>query len=248
MKKRIIIAIDGPAGAGKSTVSKLVAQKLKLLYIDSGAMYRALTVGVINKGIKPTDSKAIVSLAKKCRIGLKTGSGKKFKVTLNNVDITEKLRSKEVNTYVSDVAKIKEVRSILTEAQRKLAKKGGAVIEGRDIGTVVFPDAHFKFFLDASIEERARRRYKEIKGKIKMSLREVRENVRKRDKIDSSRKVAPLRKANDAIYIDTTKMGIKEVVNLILGYIRNGTKKDKESELLKERLLEEPFCSSCCVY
>lgn len=216
MAKGFVVAIDGPAGSGKSTVAKLIAQKLGLLYIDTGAMYRALTLAVINKKIKLRNIPAIVNLAKKCRIELKNNINGGLKVMLDGLDVTEAIRAPRVNSHVSDVAKIREVRSIMVLEQRSLAWGRNVVLEGRDIGTVVFPGARFKFFLDASVGERAKRRHKEVKVEQKLSLREVRQNVETRDKIDSSRDVGPLKKAQDAIPIDTTNMTIEEVVETLL--------------------------------
>lgn len=213
-----MVAIDGPAGSGKSTVAKLIAKRLNLLYIDTGAMYRALTLAALNKNISPSDSTSVINLAKKIRIKLED-SPQGLKVVLNGVDVTSDIRTPQVNTSVSDIAKIKEVREIMVLEQRKLAQGRSVVLEGRDIGTVVFPEAKFKFFLDARVDERAKRRFKEMQG---VSIDEVKTNVKQRDKIDSGRKIAPLKCADDAVYIDTTKMSIEEVVNTILKYVKHG--------------------------
>ena len=210
-----VVAIDGPAGSGKSTVAKRIAKRLNLLYIDTGAMYRALTLAALNKNISPLDRTSVINLAKKSRIKLEH-SPKGLKVALNGVDVTCDIRTPQVNTCVSDIAKIKEVRAIMVLEQRKLAQGMNVVLEGRDIGTVVFPKAKFKFFLDASVDERAKRRFKEMQG---VSIDEVKTNVKQRDKIDSGRKIAPLKRADDAVYIDTTKMSIEEVDKTILNYI-----------------------------
>lgn len=213
-----MVAIDGPAGSGKSTVAKLIAKRLNLLYIDTGAMYRALTLAALNKNISPSDSASVINLAKKIRIKLED-SPSGLKVVLNGVDVTSDIRTPQVNTSVSDIAKIKEVREIMVLEQRKLAQGRSVVLEGRDIGTVVFPEAKFKFFLDARVDERAKRRFKEMQG---VSIEEVKTNVKQRDKIDSGRKIAPLKRADDAVYIDTTKMSIEEAVNTILKYVKHG--------------------------
>lgn len=220
MNRGTVVAIDGPAGSGKSTVAKLLAKKLNLLYIDTGAMYRALTLAVLGRGIEVADPRSIIVLAKKCRIGLENTSDGNIKVTLDNVDVTKSIRIKAVDSLVSDIARIGGVREIMVHLQRRLARCGRAVLEGRDIGTVVFPDADFKFFLDADVDERTKRRYKQIKTKFKTTFSEIKENVRKRDKIDSARCIGPLKKADDAIYIDTTSLTIKEVVDVILKHIR----------------------------
>lgn len=214
--KGIVIAIDGPAGSGKSTVAKIIAKKLKLLYIDTGAMYRAVTLGTVEKGIAPSDVPAVIDFARRARIDLENAPGESLRVKLNGADVSEEIRSQKVNSRVSDIAKIKEVRQVMVKEQRRLGENGNVVLEGRDIGTVVFPDADFKFFLDASVDERAKRRYEEIKEKENLSFKEVKQNVEARDKIDSSRDVGPLKKAQDAIPIDTTNMTIVEVVETLL--------------------------------
>jgi len=219
MSKSLIIAIDGPAGSGKSTIAKFLAEKLKLLYIDTGAMYRAVTLNVLNNRIDPSNTEQVSEIAANSRIGLKRNNNGLI-VMLNDKDVTEQIRSKEVNAAVSDIAKIKEVRKIMVKQQQMLGKGGGVILEGRDIGTVVFPDADFKFFLDAAPGERARRRYDEIKGKYAVTLTEIERNVSRRDNIDSNREAGPLKQAADAVYIDTTDLTIEEVVERILKIIR----------------------------
>ncbi|PIQ89859.1 MAG: cytidylate kinase [Candidatus Omnitrophica bacterium CG11_big_fil_rev_8_21_14_0_20_42_13] len=219
MSKSLIIAIDGPAGSGKSTIAKFLAEKLKLLYIDTGAMYRAVTLNVLNNRIDPSNAEQVSEIAANSRIGLKRNNNGLI-VMLNDKDVTEQIRSKEVNAAVSDIAKIKEVRKIMVKQQQMLGKGGGVILEGRDIGTVVFPDADFKFFLDAAPGERARRRYDEIKGKYAVTLTEIERNVSRRDNIDSNREAGPLKQAADAVYIDTTDLTIEEVVERILKIIR----------------------------
>ena len=179
----MIIAIDGPAGAGKSTVAKLLAKKLKFLYLDTGAMYRALTL----------------------------------KVLLDGSDVSSAIRQPVITQFVSDIAKIGDVRKIMVELQRKLGGQGDAVLDGRDIGTVVFPDAHRKFYVDADFKERVNRRYKEALGLGQnVTFEGVAEDLSNRDTIDSNRKVAPLKQAEDAIYVDTTNLSIEEVVDKLL--------------------------------
>ncbi|MDD5005658.1 MAG: (d)CMP kinase [Candidatus Omnitrophica bacterium] len=218
--KEIIIAIDGPAGAGKSTVAKLIAQKLGFFYIDTGALYRALTLKAKRLNLNLKDEKSISDLLKKTNIGLEYDKNN-LRVTLDGEDISKEIRKPYVTDGVSDVAKIKEVREIMTTLQRKLAENNNSVLEGRDIGTVVFPNAQYKFFLDADFNERVNRRFKELEEKkenINMEL--VANDLSTRDKIDSTRKIAPLKKAEDAIYIDTTNLSIEEVVNKVISWIK----------------------------
>jgi len=217
----MIIAIDGPAGAGKSTVAKRIAKRLKILYIDTGAMYRAVTLKVIDNKVDINDEEKIVNIVKNSRIELKnTPSG--LKIYLDGKDVTKKIREPRVTKFVSEVSQIVPLRKMMVRLQRKIAKTHrGAILDGRDIGTVVFPDADYKFYLDADLEERIKRRYKELKESGEdVSLEEVRKNILKRDRIDSTRSYAPLKKAEDAIYIDTTNMNIEEVVKRILREIK----------------------------
>ncbi len=220
MSKGLIIAIDGPAGSGKSTSAKLLAQKLGYLYIDTGAMYRAITYLAIENNSIDDDEK-IVELARDCFLVLEYESGKLF-VKLNGSDVTSRIRENDVNDHVSDVSKIGELRKLLVEKQRNIAKRShGVVMEGRDIATVVFPNADVKIFLTASLDERANRRTKEIEGNgSKVSVVDVKNNLSTRDKIDSSRDDSPLMKAEDAVLIDTTNTSIEEQVNLILKEVK----------------------------
>lgn len=193
MKRKLIIAIDGTAGSGKSTLAQYLAKKLGYKYIDTGAMYRYLTYKALKEGIK--DTKGLVSLAKRTKFFFK-----------GNI-----IRYPNVSNMVSKVSAIKGVRKWMVKHQRALGKDGGVVAEGRDIGTVVFPDADIKFFLTASVKERAKRRYKELVQKgIKVAKKEVAKNIISRDTKDSSRKVSPLKPAKDAVIIDTTNLSIWE--------------------------------------
>jgi len=215
MIDKLIIAIDGPASSGKSTTAKLLAEKLGYLYIDTGAMYRAITLMAIRNKIL-NDSDKIINLAKKIDIQLKFENGK-TSVFVDGVDVSEEIRSMDVSNHVSPVSKIEEVRKIMVEKQRLMGKNGGVVMEGRDITTVVFPEADLKIFLTATIEERANRRVKEYISKgIDIDYQQVVENIKERDRIDSSREVSPLKKSEDAIEIDTSDLTIDEQVNLIL--------------------------------
>lgn len=220
MTKSFIIAIDGPASSGKSTSAMLVAQKLGYLYIDTGAMYRAITLLAIeNKVLNNYDE--VIALANASKIDLVYTAGT-TKVFLNERDVTEDIRSKEVNKFVSPISKISGVREALVKKQRILAQNNsGIVMEGRDIGSVVFPDADVKIFLTASIEQRTVRRVKEYDSKgIKVSIEEIKSNLESRDKIDSSRENSPLIKAPDAFEVDTSKVTIEQQVEIILEKVR----------------------------
>ncbi|MCX5656957.1 MAG: (d)CMP kinase [Candidatus Omnitrophica bacterium] len=216
-----IVAIDGPAGSGKSTVAKLVAKRLGYLYIDTGAMYRALTLKALKKGFNFKDEKSLVALAVDSRIELKGQSDGSLKIFLDGKDVSKRIREPDVNANISALSKLKEVRKNMVTRQRALAKNGWAVLEGRDIGTVVFPKARYKFYLDAEFKERVNRRHEEfISQNKKISRIKVRADLLRRDRSDKSRKVAPLKKAVDATYLDTTNFSIDEVVEKIVLYIR----------------------------
>ncbi|MCM8801557.1 MAG: (d)CMP kinase [Candidatus Omnitrophica bacterium] len=213
----MIIAIDGPSGAGKSTVAKILAKRLGFLYIDTGAMYRALTLKVLKNNIDINDKEKIIQLARNTQIDLKNDPEGNLLVCLDGQDVSLQIRQPQITRFVSEIARIKEVRQVMLDLQRKLGRKRDAVLDGRDIGTVVFPDAEKKFYIDADFKERLRRRYKELRELgYKVTLEDVESDLKNRDKIDSTREFAPLRKAEDAVYIDTTQMSIEEVVNKIL--------------------------------
>jgi cytidylate kinase len=217
----MIIAIDGPAGAGKSTVAKIVARELGFLYIDTGAMYRALTLKVLEKKIDLKDIPRIIEIARSASIDLKNSREGNLKIFLDAQDVTEEIRQPRITQFVSDIAKIKGVREVMLGMQRRLGKSANAVLDGRDIGTVVFPDADKKFYIDADFAERVGRRYKELRGLGQdVDMNAVESDLRNRDNIDSTRDIAPLRKAEDAIYIDTTNMTIEEVVERVLREIQ----------------------------
>ena len=221
MSKNLIIAIDGPAGSGKSTSAKLVAQKLGYLYIDTGAMYRAVTLLVSRNSIPLENIEKITELAENIDIKLEFVDGK-TSVFVSGENITEEIRTQNVNSNVSEISKIEGVRTALVAKQREMKDlDNGIVMEGRDIGTVVFPNADIKIFLTASIGQRTKRRVKEFEEKgIEVSLSEIKENIMHRDVIDSTRSVGPLKKAPDAVEIDTSKVTIEEQVNLILDVVK----------------------------
>ncbi len=216
--KKILIAIDGPAGSGKSTTAKLVARRLGYVYIDTGAMYRAITFRVLSSNVDPSKENSVVDLARTSDIGL-SGDGEP-RITLNGVDVTKAIRSEEVTANVSLVSSYPEVREIMVAKQRKLGSAKGCVIDGRDIGTVVFPDADLKFYIVANIMERARRRQEELSDNgVELPIHRVVEELKERDRKDSTRKTSPLRKADDAIEIDTTDLTVDEQVGIILNYV-----------------------------
>jgi CMP/dCMP kinase len=225
MSRKIIIAIDGPAGSGKSTSAKMVAQKLGYLYIDTGAMYRAVTYLALKNNII-NDIDEVSELAKNVNIELSYIDGKTY-VKADGVDITDEIRTFEVNSNVSPVSKIAEVRKALVEKQQIMGRQNsGVVMEGRDIATVVFPDADIKIFLTAEIDKRAERRMKEFSEKgNSFSIDEVKNNLIERDNIDSTREVSPLRKADDAYVVDTSSVTIDEQVNMIIDIAKKAAEK-----------------------
>ncbi|MGI8315378.1 (d)CMP kinase [Halobacillus mangrovi] len=214
------IAIDGPAAAGKSTVAKKVAEKLSIIYVDTGAMYRALTWKAIQENVTLEDEGALTELLKNTELKLvQSPSGQK--VVLNGDDVSEAIRTNEVTNRVSIVAKHKTVREEMVKRQQELVEEQGVVMDGRDIGTHVLPNADVKIFMVASVEERAERRHKENKQKgYESNLEEIKSDIRKRDEIDSNRKTAPLVKAEDAIEVDTTSLSIEEVVDKIISIVK----------------------------
>jgi cytidylate kinase len=220
LSKATTIAIDGPAASGKSTIGYLLAKSLGYLYLDTGAMYRAVALAALKRGIDIDDEEAVSSLARSIDLEIlpaKHDDGRQYTVLLDGEDVTWQIRSPEVNSVVSHVSAYPVVRRAMTELQREIGKRGKVVMVGRDIGTVVMPDADLKIYLDASVEERARRRYRDLlERKSDVSLEEVIEQIKKRDTIDSGRALAPLRPAKDAFIIDTTDMCIDDVLNKAL--------------------------------
>lgn len=219
-----IVGIDGPAGSGKGTVTKQIANKLGLVNIDTGSTYRCVALEVLNRNISLEDKEKIIEVAKDIKIDIEsTPSGDL--VYLNGKDVTKKIRSKEVTKIVSPVSSIKEVRYVMVDLQRKLAEGKNIIMEGRDICTYVFPNADVKIYLDASIEERAKRRYKENQEKnIDMTYEEVYENIRKRDENDKAKEIGALKLAEDSIIVDTTNLSIDKVVEKIIEIIKRKIK------------------------
>ena len=223
-----VVAIDGPAGTGKGTVTKILSKKFNLVNIDTGATYRCVTLDMINKGIKLDELDKIKELLKNINIDIKQEKNKQT-IFLNGEDVTSKIRSKEVSSLVSQVSSIKDVRLSMVDLQRKMAKGKDVIMEGRDIGTYVFPAADVKIYLDADLEERAKRRFKQNKENgIEMSYVEILENIKKRDENDKKKEIGALKVAHDAEVIDSTSMSIKEVVREISNIIE---KKKKEIKL-----------------
>ncbi|MCF3941656.1 (d)CMP kinase [Oceanobacillus alkalisoli] len=221
------IAIDGPAAAGKSTVAKIVADKLNYIYVDTGAMYRALTLKALNDKVDPSDDDAVLDLLMNTNIEL-TNDSTGQRVILDGKDVTEEIRYQPVSANVSYVAKLSTVRQEMLERQRELAKDRGVVMDGRDIGTHVLPNAQVKIFLVASVDERAKRRHDENIAKgIPSDLEQLKAEIEKRDEIDSNRETAPLVRADDAIEVDTTSLSIDEVVRSILQEVEKY--KDKQN-------------------
>jgi len=218
----MIIAIDGPAGSGKSTVAKLVAKHTGFLYIDTGAMYRALTLKVIEAKIDPKDEHAVCELAQRTNIDLIPNDHGPIQVLLDGLDVSVAIREPRVTRHVSDIARIGRVRDILVKLQRKLGAERDCIMDGRDIGTAVFPNADKKFYIDAAFDVRVERRYKDlINLKIKgVSREQVAADLKNRDTIDSTREHSPLKKADDAVFIDTTGMTIDQVVAAVMSGVR----------------------------
>ena len=217
-----VIAIDGPAGSGKGTVSKLLAEKLGFVNIDTGATYRCVALQAIKNNVSLDDVDSIIDIASKIDIKLNVDG----KVYLNNEDVTDKIRSKEVTKIVSQVSSIEKVREYMVDIQRKMSKTNDVVMEGRDITTVVFPNADYKFYLDASIDVRAKRRFKENQEKgIDMTYDEIYENIALRDNNDMHKKVGALKRTEEQVYIDSSDLTIDEVVNKMLEVIKNEFKR-----------------------
>ncbi len=216
----VIVAIDGPAGAGKSTVAKKLAQRLKFSYLDTGAMYRALALKALSQKIDMENEDALVKLAKGTKIDLE-GEPMALKVFLDGKDVSEEIRTLEVTNKTFYVARAPRIREVMVGWQRDLARKRSLVAEGRDIGTVVFPNAKFKFYLDADVKVRCRRRAEELRQKGKeVNEAKLLEEIKERDRKDKTRATGPLKQAEDATYIDTTQTTVDQVVTEILKWIK----------------------------
>ena len=222
--ERAIIAIDGPAGAGKSTVARELARRLRLRYLDTGAMYRALTLKALRERLDLDDERGLAGMARSTEIASdhQVGARPPYRVFMDGEDVTSAIRSREVSTHVSQVSSHPAVRTAMVRKQRLIAGKGGVVVEGRDVGTVVFPRADLKFFLTASTAERVQRRYREMRREgYEVSLKTVQQEMVRRDRLDSTREVNPLRRAPDALLVDTTGMSASQVVNMLLRLARS---------------------------
>ena len=221
---RVNIAIDGPAGAGKSTVARSISKTMGIIYLDTGAMYRTVALKALNSGLDTKNEESIASLVEDIDIKIRYRDGEQ-RIFLDGKDVSELIRTPGVSRGASDVSAIPAVRIKLVELQRSIAEENDVVMDGRDIGTYVLPNARYKFFLTASLEERAKRRYNELlaKGMEDSTLDEVMKDISYRDKNDSSRAFAPLSKAEDAVEIDTTGMNRQEVVEKVLSYLNKYT-------------------------
>jgi cytidylate kinase len=219
--KRLLITIDGPAGAGKTTVSREVARRLGYTYVDTGALYRGVALAVQNEKCSPEDDRRIGNICETLSLRF-VNSPTGLKLLMNEVDVTDQIRTQEITMLASSLSAKSVVRECLLGVQRELGRDGGVVFEGRDMGTVVFPEANVKFFLDADLDVRASRRQKELLDKgDSIAFDEVERTMKKRDHDDSGRALSPLRPANDAIIIDSSDLGIDEVVGIILDCIND---------------------------
>ncbi len=227
MKKNgLVIAIDGPSGAGKSTTARLLADRLGYIYIDTGAMYRSIGWKTAREGMDPADEQKVAELCSRTAVTIKLDNHDP-RFLVDGIDVTGEIRTPEMGMMASAVSKLPAVRARLLTLQRELGNQGGVVMDGRDIGTVVFPDAEVKFFLDASVEERGKRRWLELKAKgMDVDRARIEKEIAERDQQDSGRAIAPLKKAEDAILIDSSTMGIEEVLGRMLAEIKK--KKNKE--------------------
>lgn len=215
-----VVTIDGPAGAGKSTVAKALARRLKFSYLDTGAMYRAATLKALRLKINLEDENALAAVAGAVTIDFEGDAEKGLRVILDGEDVSEAIRTIEVTNNTFYMARAPKVRAVMVDLQRKIGSRRNIVVEGRDVGTVVFPTAKYKFYLDANFEERARRRIKELEDKGEaVEAQKLKEELQERDQKDFSRKVGPLKKADDAIVIDSTGLTVEGTAEKLLEYI-----------------------------
>jgi len=218
-KNGLVIAIDGPSGAGKSTTARLLAERLGYIYIDTGAMYRSIGWKAKREGIDPEDEEGLADLCARTVVTIKKDN-KDPKIFVDGIDVSGEIRTPDMGMMASAVSKSPAVRARLLTLQRELGKSGGVVMDGRDIGTVVFPEADMKFYLDASVEERGRRRFVELKAKgMDVDRARITQEIRDRDRQDSGRKIAPLRQADDALLIDSSEMSIDDVLDRMISEI-----------------------------
>lgn len=209
------IAIDGPAGAGKSTIARRTAQELSFIYVDTGALYRALAVFLVDEGVSPEDTEKVKEAVKSVKVSIAYENGEQ-QVVVNGKNVTDRLRAESVGNMASTISAIPAVRAALLDLQRDLAKAHDVLMDGRDIGTNVLPDAELKIYLTASVETRAERRYRDLQEKgVEKPLSEIKKEIEERDHRDMTRAIAPLKQAEDAVYLDTSHMNIDEVVEAI---------------------------------
>ena len=226
--KTISIAIDGPSGAGKSTLAKSVSKTLGYLYVDTGAIYRTIGYAAFSKGVDPKDGEAAAALLPELEIGLHYGEDGLQHMTLNGADVTDQIRLPEISLYASAVSALPEVRAFLMDLQRGLAQRQNVIMDGRDIGTVVLPDATVKIYLTAKAEARAQRRCAELREKgMDVSFEEILQDVEQRDYNDMHRDISPLRQAEDARLVDTTLLDLEQSLDVLVSMIREGIPSEK---------------------
>ena len=226
MEKRLIITVDGPAGSGKSTVSRILAEGISYLYLDTGLLYRAVAYKAMQRGISVEDDEALRKLCEGINIPFETDNGN-MKVLIDGEDVSDRVRTEEIGMLASSVSAVSAVRDALLPPQRSAGRYGGIVAEGRDMGTVVFPGADIKFFLDANADERARRRYAQLmEDGINVNLGQIKNGLEARDYQDTQREIAPLKPAGDSVIIDTTGIDVESVIEKLTIIVEESTHKD----------------------